>query len=377
MSDVPLLLYGVFRRLLERRVPLGVSDYLDALRLLERQVAHGDITEVARRASLRRVCEVLWARSPEEVRLIDRALDEIAPPQPEDVQWLTNLLDDAREAPAVARPSGQRVASTQTTLDPVTVQASGTTTAVAAPSVAVSFESVKGAGGVPLPYPVLPAGAPGTFVLQPQTVIAARALAVLWRRYRRMSRAGARTELDVEATIAEWTRRGVIDRPALRARRVNRARLLILADASPSMAPWRPFLDAVAQSVRLSRLQSAEMFYFANVPRRSLFATADLGGATPADKVYSRFAGASLLVFSDAGAARGFLTRMRVAQTHTFLADANRRMQSVVWVNPMPRDRWDKTTAAALAASSGVTFLPLDQTSMIRAVDVLRGIKAS
>ena len=375
MSDVQLLLYGVFRRLLERRVPLGVSDYLDALRLLEGQVAHGDISGVARRESLRRVCEVLWARSPEEVRLIDRAFDEIAPPLPEDVRWLTSLLDDAPAAVA-PRTADQAATSGQGALDPVTVRAGGTTS-TAAPSIAVSFESTTGAGGVPLPYPVLPAGPSGTFVLQPQTVIAARALAVLWRRYRRMSRSGARTELDVEATVAEWTRRGLIDRPALRPRRVNRARLLILADASPSMAPWRPFLDAVEQSVRLSRLQSAEMFYFANVPRRSLFATADLGGAAPANKVYGRFSGASLLVFSDAGAARGFLTRMRVTQTQAFLAAANRRMQSVVWVNPMPRDRWEKTTAGAVAGSSGVTFLPLDQPSMIRAIDVLRGIKAN
>jgi uncharacterized protein with von Willebrand factor type A (vWA) domain len=52
-------------------------------------------------------------------------------------------------------------------------------------------------------------------------------------------------------------------------------------------------------------------------------------------------------------------------------------MRSIVWVNPMPAARWDGTSAAALAASGGAAYLPLDFTAMIRAVDVLRGIKAS
>jgi uncharacterized protein with von Willebrand factor type A (vWA) domain len=157
---------------------------------------------------------------------------------------------------------------------------------------------------------------------------------------------------------------------------VNTARLLILADASPSMAPWRPFLDALAQSLHLSRVQGAELWYFVNVPRRSLFATPALTDAKPAKDVFGRYAGGAMLVVGDAGASRGFLNRTRVAQSRSFLAEANRRMRSVVWVNPMPPARWEDTSAAALAAAGGATFLSLDFASMIRGVDVLRGVKA-
>ena len=374
MTQVPLLLYGVFRTLLTHGVPLGVTDYLDALRVLRGQVSRGDAERVFNRESLRRVCEVLWARGPDEVRLINRIFESIEPPSAEDLA----LFDHPVDAPAHSasdRAGDPSRAALSSLHQPGA--AGGASETNVAPTVDIAFEAVTDASGVPLPDPALPAGPAGTYVLQPQTVMAARALAVLWRRYRRMARTGPRTELDLDATIAEFTRRGFVDRPSLRARRVNRARLLILADASPSMAPWRPFLDALEQSVRLSRMPAAEVWYFANVPRRTLFSSADLVHPTPIGDVLQRFTGAGLLVVSDLGAARGFFTRMRVKPTRAFLDDARRSMRSIVWVNPMPRDRWERTTAGALADTRAVTFLPLELASMIRAIDVLRGIKAN
>ena len=374
MSREPaLLLYGVFRALVEQRVPLGVGDYLDAMRAIELQLAPGELLEAPSRPQLLRICEILWTRTPEEVRLLHRLFDSIEPPEPGEVTALQTVLEPL--APLGPKPGATGPRSAQPTAAPGEVNTSTTPTSTGE-ALGVSFESRSGGAGVPLPSPVLPAHNKATFVLQPQTVLPARALAVLWRRYRRMVRSGPRTELDLDATIAERVRRGIIDRPVLRPRRVNNARLLILADASPSMAPWRPFLDALAQSLHLSRVHGAQLWYFVNVPRRSLFATPALTGGRAAKDVFRRYAGAAMLVVGDGGAARGFLNRTRVAQTTSFLADANRRMRSVVWVNPMPTTRWEDTSAAALAAAGGATFLPLDFTSMIRAVDVLRGVKA-
>jgi hypothetical protein len=370
MTDPQLLLYGVFRSLLAHHVPLGVADYLDALRMLKTQVARGDAGTVMTRVAVRRLCEVLWARTPDEVRLIARALESIEPPTEEELGPIASWVE-RRTAP---RPGAHGTAPVPMSPLPSLATTTPATTEVSS-TVVVTFESVQDPEGVPLPYPVLPVRPPETYVLQPQTVVSPRALAVLWRRFRRMTRSGARTELDLDATIAERLSRGVIDRPVLRARRVNRARLLLLADASASMAPWRPFLDALEDSVRLSRLQSAELWYFTNLPRPTLFRTADLTSAMPAAKIFERFGGASVLIVSDSGAARGALVSRRVTRTTEFLADINRRMQSIVWVNPLPRQRWEGTTAGAVAATKGIAFFPLESTSMIRAVDVLRGLK--
>lgn len=380
-----LLLYGVFRSLIEHQVPLSVSDYLDAVRALDMQVRADDIATVLTRRSVRRLCEVLWTRSPEEVRLLHRIFDGIAPPTADEVAAIDARFSPATSSASTAAPSHGRSAAgadSSSAAGPVSTAAaspspSGSRSPSGEVAVTVSFESAGQTGGVPLPRPVLPPADDAAWVLQPQTVMSARALAILWRRYRRMTRVGPRAEFDLDATVAAYVRRGLLDRPVMRARRTNSARLLILADASASMAPWHPFLAALAESLRLSRLRFCDLYYFANVPRRTLFATPLLTGELPAREVMTSFQGAGLLIVSDAGAARGVRNRMRVRQTRDFIAAMAQQMRAVVWVNPMPPGRWTGTTAEAVAGMAGVTTFPLDPASMIRAVDVLRGTRTS
>ena len=80
------------------------------------------------------------------------------------------------------------------------------------PRAGVDFLSGGETGGIPLPP--APAPTPDTmtvFVLQPQTMVSERALAVLWRRFRSLRRVGAKTELDVEGTIRERCRPVLIE----------------------------------------------------------------------------------------------------------------------------------------------------------------------
>jgi uncharacterized protein with von Willebrand factor type A (vWA) domain len=162
----------------------------------------------------------------------------------------------------------------------------------------------------------------------------------------------------------------------MRASRNNRARLVILLDVSPSMAPWQPFLDAVSRSLTHSRLYQPGLFHFRNLPRRVYRPAAPSGGLLLGD-LFPEYRGASMLIVSDAGAARGFLNHRRVRDTQDYLRDAQRRARAVVWVNPMPRQRWAGTTAERLGRSGTATFLPLDITNLIRAVDILRGARSS
>lgn len=367
-ADAPLLLYGVFRQLIHNRVPLGVPDYLDVLRALKWQMHSDNPTRFDSRDDLRRLCQRLWARSPDEIRLIDRIFDQIPSPTKGELDYFAPLACGA--ADLIGRSNNL----TQNSPELSSAEPSASD-AFVRPEMNVAFESVSNSGGISLRHPTLPMVSE-TFVTQPQTVISARALAVLWRRYRRMVRSGPRTELDLEATTAERIRSGVLDRPVMRRQLANSARLLILADASPSMEAWRPFLDELIMSMTLSKLTSVRLLFFANVPRRSLFTTPALTDAIPAGITYERFAGAGLLVISDAGAARGFLNRSRVTQTRRFLAEANQRTRAIVWINPMPQSRWTGTSAQAVAAWPRAVFLPLDHSSLMRAVDILRGAKA-
>jgi uncharacterized protein with von Willebrand factor type A (vWA) domain len=78
-----------------------------------------------------------------------------------------------------------------------------------------------------------------------------------------------------------------------------------------------------------------------------------------------------IIIFSDAGAARGLYNQQRVNWTYYFLTRLRRVARQITWLNPMPANRWTNTTAAAIA-----TFVPMfavDQQGLQRAVGVLRG----
>ena len=224
----------------------------------------------------------------------------------------------------------------------------------------MSFEPVSDGGGVLAALSGVCPTLSETFVMQPQTVMSPRVLAVLWRRYRRMVRSGPRTELDLEATIAERVRRGIIDRPMLRPRRANSARLLILADVSPSMSAWGPFLDALATSLVLSRLQSARLLYFVNVPRQSLFTSPARTEATPRRRS-SNGTPARGCSSSATPAPREDSSTGAGRADAAFLAEAHKRMR---------RDRLDEPHAATRAGQgrrprrsrldAGTAFLPLN-----------------
>ncbi len=372
MSLLPPPLFGLFRELLANGVALGVRDYLDGLRALRLGFGEGG------RRELRDLALALWARSDDERRLISRWFADV----PDSGQPLLDALAEALRAAEARAPErtgetrrtgAAAAAGGQGSEAPPALNGGEATPPPAERRARVSFAGAREGGGLPVPRLAAEPPIGEDYVLQPETPLGLRELAVLWRRYRRSTRRGPRRELDLAATIGERCRRGLLPRPVYRARRGNSARLLVLADSSPSMDPWRPFLATLAESLRFSRLASGELRYFGNLPRRQLFADAEHGHPQPLDEVLRRHAGAGLLVVSDAGSARGYLNRRRARQTASFLDTARRFFPAIAWLNPMPRERWAGTTAALVAAGPDGVMLPLDATHLLHAVDILRG----
>lgn len=367
-ATAPLL--GLFRALRAQGVPLGTRDYLDALRALEAGFG-------ADRDALRRLAQQLWARSDEERRTValwfEATAAEVAPL----AEAVAALLAPAGpEGTTPLEPGPQRDGARRGRAGvPGPAPAPAPAPAEPQPRGQGAFAARRDDGGVPLPVLRSELAITEDYVLQPAVSPGIRELAVLWRRYRRGTRRGPRTELDLPASIRERCRRGMLAEPVLRARRGNSARLLVLADTSPSMEPWFAWLQALEDSLQFARFASAEMRYFSNLPRRELFGTPTLARPEPAEQLLRRHAGAALLVVSDAGSARGFLNRRRAVQTAAFLAEAGRQFGACLWINPMPRERWAGSTAALVARSPALTMLPLDAQQLLRGIDILRGNK--
>jgi len=375
---LPLL--GLFQRLIERGAALGGRDYLDGLRALE--AGYGGCDPVR----LRRLAEILWARTDEDHRTISQWFAAITPlPEPA-LADLNEQLRQLEDRPRSQHPGPQLMPSAPGAAAPAAANPGGADAATpqddpATPRVRLAIAPASTGQGLGLPR--LEANPPllGTYGLQPRPLLQMRQLALLWRRLRRNQRLGVKQELDLQASLRARCELGVLLRPVLRPCRRNTTKLLILADASPSMAPWQPFLKVLEASLAHGRLGDAVLGWFVNVPGTTLQVAAPLQAVAARQKVQResqlellrRFAGGAVLVLSDAGSARGLQSRRRVRRTKAFLESAAHWGMQVVWINPMPAQRWIGSSAAQIEREVPVLMLPLDEENLARAVDHLRG----
>ena len=81
--------------------------------------------------------------------------------------------------------------------------------------------------------------------------------------------------------------------------------------------------------------------------------------------------GTVALIFSDGGALRGGFNKERIRATKQFLVQLQQKVNSIVWLNPLPLERWQGTTAGAIAR-----IVPMREVSpqgFQQAMNLLRG----
>ncbi|MEI6045772.1 MAG: VWA domain-containing protein [Chloroflexota bacterium] len=379
-------LWELFDKLRRRhRFPLEPDDY-QALRQALR-LGFGWSSKEA----LRELCCTLWAKSLQEREILVALFDQMEfsdweLPRPEtEVVLVGSNIPAQTQAPKESDPTPVRrgvAAPSQGEVLPTTQEA------LRLPTILLS--------GVNLPE--------RPFVFVPQLPLTYREIAQTWRRLRRPVRQGPATELDVEATIARRCHTGVASPIVLVSRRRNTARLLLLIDQQGSMTPVHRLSEEFCSAIqRAGRMEQVAIYYFHDTPaegadRTALEPLADqlfpvldsvLTRIVPLEEghIYSdsqlsypqalpeilrQFAsGASVIILSDGGAARGRYDLLRLLDTVAFLKALRQYASGVVWLNPLPRRYWAHTTAAQIARH--VAMFSLDVGGMNRAVDVLRG----
>lgn len=215
-----------------------------------------------------------------------------------------------------------------------------------------------------------------------------------WRYLRRMVRSGAAEEIDVQATVNRIAAEGFLLEPVLRPRRVNRAALLLLIDRQGSMVPFHGMGRRIVETaVESGRLGQIETYYFHNVPpqhphsaalpasslyrQHNLFQSPNCVQAVPVEKILDHFDPiyTSVLIFSDAGAARGGWNETRIQNTARFLYQLQQLgLEDVAWLNPMPRERWgERQENSAAEIAQLVPMFSMDTASLFAAINTLRG----
>lgn len=227
---------------------------------------------------------------------------------------------------------------------------------------------------LPIQAPPTPMENEDNSALQAYYPITHRSMAYSWRYLRRLVADGPVDVIDWEETIKQVTQQGFYLAPVYRRREKNHAHLLLLLDQNGSMTPCHGFnRDLVETASNQSSLQPEKInvFYFHNVPAESVYKdfyltepTAFKDILTTCDKE------TSVLIVSDAGAARGYRTLERIRATTRFLLKLKRYTSLIAWLNPIPKERWIGSSAEIIA--NLVPMFQMDKYGLSNAIDIIR-----
>lgn len=156
------------------------------------------------------------------------------------------------------------------------------------------------------------------------------------------------TNIHWAETVQHVARQGVFTRPIYERIRENRIQLVILIDHQGSMTPhWALGQHLVKAALEDGEHADALVYYTHNLPIRYLYKNPGHTLDVPLNTVLAQCTAqhTTFVIFSDAGASRGLFNPQRIIATKDFLGQLKKCTKSVVWLNPMPRHRWEDTSA--------------------------------
>jgi uncharacterized protein with von Willebrand factor type A (vWA) domain len=148
---------------------------------------------------------------------------------------------------------------------------------------------------------------------------------------------------------------------------------MLFIDQGGSMVPFHRFTrDMVETACYESTLEQVYVFYFHNVPAEHVYLDPYRTKPIELRQALAQCSDdMSVLIVSEAGAARGYRRRERIRDTTAFLSQLGRRTSLVAWLNPMPVDRWPGTSAQIIAYLAPMFQMGPDGFS--NAIDIVRG----
>ena len=346
------ILLRAFLRLRSSGFQLGVSEYMAALKAVE-----GGFAETAE--ALEQTLKLLWCHSLAEQSHFEPIWNSIQ----------AEINAQKRRKPPFPNPKKppappQAPPQTVREPDPLPPQES-------LPEKRPEPELAS----LPIQAPYILSGDEERSTPQAYYPISRRSMVYNWRYLRRPVADGPLDVLDIAATIRQVTRQGFYLSPVYVRQERNKARLLLLLDQNGSMTPFHHFTrDLVETAKQESSLKPENVgaFYFQNVPIVSVYKDPYLTEPTPLSAVLSHCDNeTSVLIVSDAGAARGYRTPDRVRGTARFLYQLKRSTSLIAWLNPMSAQRWIGSSAEIIANS--VPMFQMDNDGLSNAIDVMRG----
>ncbi|NJM22379.1 MAG: hypothetical protein HC907_28560 [Richelia sp. SM1_7_0] len=173
-----------------------------------------------------------------------------------------------------------------------------------------------------------------------------------WRLLRRPQRIGWDDELDIEATLEQIGREGLFADVVMRPVRTRRTELLLLIDDNLAMIPFFPAFEPFIQAIAEARITPARIYRFTSYPGEYLYywyrptLAQSLNDLLP--KLHRNRT--ITLIISDAGAATATYSQERIEGISKFLTALSPCIRQLIWLNPLPPQRWEQTSAITIDA---------------------------
>lgn len=359
--DKAALVLDTYLRLRGSGFKLGVDEYLAGLDLVSDHTSALPFTSDSK--SLKRSLKLIWCNSTSEQRQFDPIWEEalLAAERSSEVR----IEEDDREP--LPLPDGGATMSPQ----PLSVGQASPVLPEASPQQPVDV------GAQPIRAPFTPAEIDHPSDLQSYWPVSRRSLSYSWRYLRRNIPEGPAEVVDVSATVSMNAQQGFYLEPVMEQRSYNRAQLVLFIDQNGSMMPIHQFTREIVETALYeSGLTKGQVTvcYFQNVPvdyvYKDIFLTEPMALETVLDACSSD---TSVLIVSDAGAARGYRRLERIRSTTRFLRRLRQTTQLCAWLNPVPRERWEGSSAEMMA--NLVSMFQMDDDGLSNAIDVVRGLQ--
>lgn len=351
----------LFLRLRQRGYLLGVDEYQAALKAAE--AGYADTEE-----TLIEMVQILWCHS----RSQQNQLIPIWQDLQRQVKKQQETQEDSKERRERETEESQRSQENYDTTEAATQETVATE---------IGIQPKQEVASLPVQAPSFtPVEQERMLSLQSYFPVSRRSMVYGWRFLQRPVADGRRTVLDLSATVQQVTEQGYYLAPVYQRQQRNGAQLLLLVDQNGSMMPFHRFTRDLVETAReesLLETENIQVCYFHNVPASHVYQDIYLTQPVAAKDVLGQCDGdTSVLIVSDAGAARGYRRQERIQDTTRFLLQLRKRTSLIAWLNPMSRKRWVGSSAEILAYL--VPMFQMDRFGFVEAIDVLRGVaKAS
>jgi uncharacterized protein len=188
------------------------------------------------------------------------------------------------------------------------------------------------------------------------------------------------TQINIKKTIQELTENGFILKPFFKTKKQNKANLLTLIDYKGSMIAFKHLAHTLAESAKKAGIQN-KIFFFSNVPQAyqageekgQLFVYENQAQTKHLSlkKLFENQANGAVLIISDAGTGGGNFNLNRIEATEVFLREVYAHTLKVAWLNPMPQDRWDGSSAYLIREM--VDMFEANAQGLQKAIRILQG----